>query len=129
MAKKISDSMIVDGHIEADSFVGSGAGLTDLNVSISSLNVTGVPSSSTYLRGDGTWAVGAGGSGGTATEFIHNQSIPSDIWTIHHGLDKYPTVVIVDSAGSVFLGDVKYIDSNTVTVTFTSSFGGKAYLT
>lgn len=36
-----------------------------LSVAISEVNATGTPSSSTYLRGDGTWSTPAGGGGGS----------------------------------------------------------------
>lgn len=40
---------------------GNGSGVT--NIQISGIDATGTPSDSTYLRGDGTWATPAGGSG------------------------------------------------------------------
>ncbi len=39
----------------------------DSSVTVAKLSATGTPSSSTYLRGDGTWATPAGGGGGLAT--------------------------------------------------------------
>jgi len=64
----------VNGTVTATAFSGVGSGLTSLNASnISSGTVptaqlgSGSASSSTYLRGDGTWATPSGGiSGGTA---------------------------------------------------------------
>lgn len=60
--------------------------------------------------------------------YIHDQIASSKNWTINHGLNKYPSVAVADSAGSIVIGDVKYIDDNTVTVRFNSEFSGKAYL-
>ena len=37
------------------------------SISISNISATGTPSSTTYLRGDGTWASISGGAGGTVT--------------------------------------------------------------
>ena len=60
--------------------------------------------------------------------YVHNQSRASAEWTIHHGLNKYPSVSVVDSAGSVVFGDVQYIDDNNLVCRFSSAFSGKAYL-
>lgn len=59
--------------------------------------------------------------------YIHDQMIPSSEWEIIHDLKKYPSVTIVDSAGSVVIGEVMYTSENTVTVRFSSAFAGKAY--
>jgi hypothetical protein len=46
-------------------------------VAISQINATGTPSSSTYLRGDGTWSTGSGGGGsGTVTSVDVSVSSP-----------------------------------------------------
>ena len=50
----------VSGTVTATTFSGSGASLTGLGVTNLG-GITGTPSSSTYLRGDGTWATPAGG--------------------------------------------------------------------
>lgn len=42
----------------------SGTKLSDATVGIAKLNATGTPSNTTFLRGDGAWAVPAGGGGG-----------------------------------------------------------------
>lgn len=60
--------------------------------------------------------------------FTFTQATPSATWTITHGLNKYPSIIIVDSAGTEVVGDIKYTDINTIQVTFTSEFSGKAYL-
>ena len=60
--------------------------------------------------------------------FVFEQAIPSDVWYIEHNLNKYPSVSIVDSAGSVVMGDVLYVDKNKVVLTFIGQFNGKAYL-
>lgn len=59
--------------------------------------------------------------------FVYTQAVSSDVWEIQHNLDKYPAVTVVDSGGSVVIGEVVYIDKNNVRITFTSAFGGKAY--
>lgn len=60
--------------------------------------------------------------------FLFVQSIASDVWEIKHDLNKYPSVTVVDSADSIVIGDVAYIDENNVRLTFSGAFSGKAYL-
>ena len=59
--------------------------------------------------------------------FVYNQATSSNVWEIKHDLDKYPAVTVVDSGGSVVIGEIVYIDKNNVRITFTSAFSGKAY--
>jgi len=59
--------------------------------------------------------------------YVHDQSGASAIWTINHALDKKCSVTVVDSAGTVVVGEVDYTDSNTTTITFNSAFSGYAY--
>lgn len=59
--------------------------------------------------------------------FVYNQATSSDVWEIEHNLDKYPSVTVVDSGGSVVVGEIVYIDKNNIRITFTSAFSGKAY--
>lgn len=60
--------------------------------------------------------------------YEHNQGVASDVWTITHNLNKYPTVTVIDSAGSEVEGDIDYTSANSVTLTFSGAFTGKAYL-
>lgn len=60
--------------------------------------------------------------------YIHDQIAFSKDWTITHNLDKYPSVTIVDSALSVVVGEVQYINTSQVVLHFTAEFAGKAYL-
>jgi hypothetical protein len=60
--------------------------------------------------------------------YVYDQGIPSTTWSIDHNLGKYPSVVIVDTSNSEVIGDIQYIDTNNLTVTFSASFAGKAYL-
>ena len=60
--------------------------------------------------------------------FIYTQAIPSAVWVIEHNLNKYPSVSVVDSAGSLVEGGVEYNSANTLTVSFVGGFSGKAYL-
>jgi hypothetical protein len=49
-------------------------------------------------------------------------------WTVKHNLDKHPSVTVVDSGGTVVKGDITYNSANQLTITFSSSFSGTAYL-
>lgn len=93
-------------------------------------NVPVVPDVSESTKGkvlgnDGTqvkWVDGADKS------YIFTQSTAESIWNIHHNLDKYPSVVVVDTGGNVVTGDIEYSTKNTVTIIFTAAFSGSAYL-
>jgi hypothetical protein len=61
--------------------------------------------------------------------YTHDQSIPSDTWTIIHNLGYFPNVTVVDSGGTEVEGNVNYSGANTVIVSFSAAFSGKAYLT
>ena len=59
--------------------------------------------------------------------YVYYQNVQSDAWEIQHNLDKYPSITVVDSASNVVVGDIRYVDTNNVVVTFTAPFSGKAF--
>jgi hypothetical protein len=61
--------------------------------------------------------------------YIHTQSSVSSTWNIVHALGGRPSVTIVDSAGTVVVGDVVYNSNTSITVSFSAPFSGFAYLT
>lgn len=63
-----------------------------------------------------------------AGAYTHNQGTSASTWTITHNLGYYPSVTVVDNGDNVVIGDVSYISANQVSVSFSASFGGKAYL-
>jgi len=69
---------------------------------------------------------GAGGSGDI--HYVFSQDVPSALWTITHNLNKKPSVTVVSSADTVMYGDITYINTNKLTITFSAPFSGKAYL-
>jgi len=69
-----------------------------------------------------------GGGGGEVFRYVHDQAIPDNEWTVTHSLGGYPSVTIVDSAGTEVVGSVEYLDSDTIRVTFNSGFAGRAFL-
>lgn len=79
-------------------------------------------------NGDHTATIKATGGGGEDKFFTFTQTTPAQEWVIQHNLDKFPSVTIVDSAGSVVIGDITYIDKDNVKLTFKGAFSGKAYL-
>ena len=60
--------------------------------------------------------------------YVHDQAIPSETWTITHNLGKFPSVSVVDTQKTVYWGNVEYINSNQLKVTFSAGFAGQAFL-
>jgi hypothetical protein len=65
--------------------------------------------------------------------FTHNQTSTSNTWVITHNLNRFPSVTVVDSGGSIVMGTIVYNSNKQLTITFFSSgaalaFQGKAYL-
>ena len=60
--------------------------------------------------------------------FVFTQGIPSATWNITHNLDKFPSVSVADTANQLMYGDTEYINENSLTITFSAPFSGKAYL-
>lgn len=70
----------------------------------------------------------ANSNGGGDKSYMHTQISSQSTWTIKHNLSKYPSIVMTDSGGNQVMGDVKYIDLNTIEVSFSGAFAGIAYL-
>ena len=64
----------------------------------------------------------------TDKRFVYNQSSSSSVWTIEHNLNKFPSVTVVDSAGTIVIGEINYTNINNLTLTFSAAFSGVAYL-
>jgi hypothetical protein len=60
--------------------------------------------------------------------YEHTQGSVSNSWTINHNLGFQPNVTVVDSAGTIYEGEIAYTNTNSLTVTFSSAFSGMAYL-
>lgn len=70
-----------------------------------------------------------GPAGNSASIFyIFNQATPSSVWTINHNLNGYPALTVFDSANSECVGTINYVDTNNLTLTFSTAFSGTAYL-
>jgi hypothetical protein len=59
--------------------------------------------------------------------YAHDQASPSSIWTVTHSLGKHPSISVVDSAGTLIMGEVEHLSLNQTRLTFSSAFAGKAY--
>lgn len=106
-----------------------------VNTNLSVLgNLTVTPSNATgdFLTLDGTNVVRKRTASEVSNEvdknYVHNQGAANTIWSINHNLNKYPSVMVVDSAGSVVVGKIEYVDTNNLTVTFNAAFSGDAYM-
>lgn len=60
--------------------------------------------------------------------FIYHQRVASNVWVVEHNLNKYPSVTTVDSAGTIIIGQVIYVDPNTIVVTFNIKLTGTVFL-
>jgi hypothetical protein len=104
------------------------------------LNGVGSPSSSLGENGDfyidtsryKMYGPKTGGAWGEPVSFpgtyTHTQGVASSTWTINHNLEYYPSIEVVDSAGTIVVGNYTYANVNTIIATFASPFAGKAYL-
>ena len=52
-------------------------------------------------------------------------NMPSKEWEITHNLNKYPSVTVINNDNQIVIGDVVYIDKNSLTVAFSAEFTGK----
>ena len=71
---------------------------------------------------------GEQGIGASFSTFVYEAPTASSLWTITHNLACYPSVTIVDSAGTVIVPDIEYLDINSLRVIFAYAMGGTAYL-
>ena len=60
--------------------------------------------------------------------FLYETSSSSAVWIIKHDLNKKPSVLVHDSAGTEVVGSVVYTDLNNLTITFSAPFSGEAVL-
>lgn len=60
--------------------------------------------------------------------YLHQQRVPSAIWSIYHYLEKKPAVSVIDSAGSEIECEVEYVSKNVVILRFSGEFSGEATL-
>ena len=68
------------------------------------------------------------GGGTNDKYYAHVQGVANATWNITHNLNKFPSVSVIDSDNKLVVGEVQYQDQNNLTVTFSGSFSGKAYI-
>ena len=81
-------------------------------------------------------APGPAGPAGPAGEivlddlgFVHYQTTALDVWTINHTLIFQPNVTVVDSLKQeIFPGNIEYLTSSVIRLTFSAAVAGEAYL-
>ena len=66
--------------------------------------------------------------GAASPTYVHDQTVPLNVWVINHPMSKFPSVTCMDSAGDEIEGILSYDSLDRVTVTFCAATGGKAYL-
>ncbi len=60
--------------------------------------------------------------------YVHTQLSAQADWIVTHNMGTHPAVMIVDSADNLVIGDVYYVGQNSLLVSFSAPFSGKAYL-
>lgn len=60
--------------------------------------------------------------------YVFTQTTVATVWTINHNLGQFPSVTTTDPNGNVIIGQVQYVSSNQITVTFSQPVSGVAYL-
>lgn len=59
---------------------------------------------------------------------VINHQVAEKVWNITHNLGKMPSVTVITSDGVCVVGEVRYIDENSLTLTFGCEFSGKVIL-
>ena len=82
-----------------------------------------------FVAAAGQGAAGRDGRDGLgSTTTVFHQDSAASTWTIHHGLGRYPSVTLVDTAGDLFGAACRYPDANTVIITMNAPTAGAAFL-
>lgn len=106
------------------------SGVLSVTAADDSIVVAGSPEDPTLAVGQFThdhisdWAEAAGGD----KTFHFVQNVAATVWDIEHNLAKFPSVTVIDSGGTMVVGDVLYLDENHVRLTFSAAFAGTADL-
>lgn len=73
---------------------------------------------------------GPEGPAGISSGFYrHHQATASARWIVQHDLTYPPAITVVDSAGTVLIADVNYIDDLTIQIDFSTPTAGFAFCT
>ena len=60
--------------------------------------------------------------------YYYEQQKAAKTWEIVHNLNKYPSVVTIDTEGRAVYGEITYNSLNKLTLTFSNAFSGSASL-
>ena len=60
--------------------------------------------------------------------FVFVQGVAATTWNVVHNLNKRPSAVIVDSAGTEVIGQINHIDNNSFDVLLNAATTGRAYV-
>jgi hypothetical protein len=116
----LSGALNVSGTVNATTFAGaytgSGASLTGIGTA-SLGGITGTPSSTTYLRGDGTWAA-AGGTGTVSSGTQYQMAYYAANGTVVSGNSK----IVTDSSNNLNI-NTAYMNVSNGYITLTSGYG------
>ena len=71
---------------------------------------------------------GPPGVAGAGSTIVFPQPTPTSTWTLAHGLGRFPSVTLADTTGDQVSADVKFVDENTIKISFGFPTAGVAYL-
>jgi hypothetical protein len=78
---------------------------------------------SIHLAGD------KGATGAAGSSYVHYQSAAASVWTVTHNLGYFAGgISVIDSGESIVVGDVTHTSINQFTVSFSTAFSGKVYV-
>ena len=99
---------------------------------IYSPHFTGVPTAPTGAFGDNSTQIATNEFVQNQIQdilpYVHYQMSAQKIWNVNHNKNNFPSVTVIDSTDTVVFGDIEYIDTNNLKITFTAAFSGKAYI-
>jgi hypothetical protein len=81
-----------------------------------------------FHSGDEIMAKLPGGGKIKLTSYKHVQNSGATVWTINHNMGWRPNVSAFDTLGREIVGDVHHVSDNQLTLTFSVTLAGEAYL-
>ncbi len=67
-----------------------------------------------------------GASGGSASAYLHDQTVAASTWNVTHGLGYRPAVELLDAGGSEIDAQVVHLNTNQLQVFLTVPIAGQA---
>ena len=65
---------------------------------------------------------------GTDKNFTFTQSSAASSWSVTHNLNKFPSVTVTLADGTQVEAEIEHTNKNNLTITFSSSNSGVAYM-